>query len=181
MIKLKKNKSLQSIYLFLFVLLILISPVTAAANEAEDLEWRLDLIESSQKLMEEQNEANNDFHKIGIVFTTYGDDKAVNSGIRFSPVILSLGERPLRLMGEAIYLSKEKDFNAFVSLTIEAISNLYIGGGVEVIDDIDYHGLVGLNIGDNIFLEARIFKSSDKFDNSEEIDVYPFFGLQLDF
>ncbi|MGM0414713.1 MAG: hypothetical protein ACQEQP_06005 [Bacillota bacterium] len=177
----KNTKLLQVISLCFFVLLIIISPVTAADNEADDLEWRLGLIESSQKLMEEQNQDNNNYHKIGIVFTTYGEDSAVNSGIRFSPVILSLGERPLRFMGEVIYLSKEKDLNAFVSLTFEAISNLYIGGGAEVTDDIDYHGLVGLNIGDNIFLEARIYNSSDNFDNSEEIDVYPFFGLQMSF
>ncbi|MFW5988407.1 MAG: hypothetical protein ACOCQA_03100, partial [bacterium] len=72
------------------------------------------------------------------------------------------------------YLQENKEIASFLSLSFEPFSKIYLGGGAELTDKADYHGFIGYNFSENIFLEARYI-------DNEESEVYPFAGLQIYF
>ena len=174
------NKAILIISISLLSLLLIVTPaVFAQAEEEEDLKKRLELIEASQSLLEEKREADPKIHKLASVFTTYGEgDEIINTGLRAAPELVSLGDMPLRFMGEVFYLRKDEDLAAFLSLAVEPLSSFYFGGGAEVTDTADYQVFAGWNITENIFIEARAINSGSDFSES---DIDPVAGFQFSF
>ncbi|MFW6382355.1 MAG: hypothetical protein ACOCZZ_02570 [Bacillota bacterium] len=175
------NKKIILLSLVLVLsLLLVVTPMTIAQDEEdEDLEERLELIEASQDLMEENGEVNPKIHKIGTVFTTYGEgDTVINAGIRAAPQISSPGDMPLRFMGELFYLRQDGELVGFLSLVLEPNNSLYFGAGGEVTDTADYQLFAGWNITENIFVEARAINEGGSFEDS---DIHPVAGFQFSF
>jgi hypothetical protein len=151
----------------------------AAAEDNEDLEKRLELIEASQSLVQENKEKEIRPHKIGTVFTTYGEgNDIVNTGLRLAPQIASPADMPLRLMGEAIYLRQDDEIAGFLSLSLEVLPNIYLGAGGELTDTADYQTFIGWDLNENIFLELKAINNGGSFSDSE---IYPAAGYQMNF
>ena len=173
------NKIKITILFILVFLTIVMITGTAMAEEDNDLQWRKDLIEASRAMMKENDTSEFKNHKLGTVFTTYGDgDNVINTGIRFAPQIASPGGRPVRFIGEIFYLRGEDEIAGFMSISFEPISNLYLGAGGDVIGDANYHVFAGWNISNNIFIEARAINTGGSFEDS---DVHPVAGFQMNF
>ena len=173
------NKIKITILFILVFLTIVMITGTAMAEEDNDLQWRKDLIEASRAMMKENDTSEFKNHKLGTVFTTYGDgDNVINTGIRFAPQIASPGGRPVRFIGEIFYLRGEDEIAGFMSISFEPISNLYLGAGGDVIGDANYHVFAGWNISNNIFIEARAINTGGSFEDS---DVHPVAGFQINF
>lgn len=172
-----KNKML-AIFTSAFLAVLLITG-TVMAEEDNDLQWRTELIEASRAMMKEDETSEFKNHKLGTVFTTYGDgDNLINTGIRFAPQIAAPEGRPIRLIGEIFYLRGEDEIAGFMSISFEPISNLYLGAGGDVIGDADYHIFAGWNFTENIFFEARAINTGGSFEDS---DIYPVAGFQINF
>ncbi|MFW6378270.1 MAG: hypothetical protein ACOCZY_02590 [Bacillota bacterium] len=172
-----KNYGVIIIITLLLAVLVIGSPVMA--EEDDDLEWRMELIEASREMMEEEETPEFKNHKLGTVFTTYGDgDNLVNSGLRFAPQLGAPGGRPLRFLGEIFYLRGEDEIAGFMSISYEPISNFYLGAGGDVVGEAEYHVFAGWDITDNIFVEARAINTGGSFEDSK---VYPVAGFQINF
>ena len=165
--------------LFITLLTITLSFNYAAAEDNEDLEKRLELIEASQSLVQENKEKEIRPHKIGAVFTTYAEgNDIVNAGIRLAPQVASPSDMPLRLMGEAIYLRQDDEIAGFLSLSLEVVPNIYLGAGGELTDTADYQTFIGWDLNENIFLELKAVNDGGSFSDSE---IYPAAGYQMNF
>ncbi|MFN2364701.1 MAG: hypothetical protein ABR596_10395, partial [Halarsenatibacteraceae bacterium] len=172
-----RNKMI-AIFTAVFLAVVMVTG-TVMAEEDDDLQWRMELIEASREMMEENNTPEFKNHKLGTVFTTYGDgDNLVNSGIRFAPQLGAPGGRPLRFIGEIFYLRGEDEIAGFMSISYEPISNLYLGAGGDVIGEANYHLFAGWNVTENIFIEARAINTGGSFEDS---NVYPVAGFQINF
>ena len=159
--------------MIIFYISIAWNPVLAAENN--NLEWRMELIESSRALQAESKQLDSNLANIGFVFSSfYSEDNLLNSGVRYAPVIFAPGGKAVRLLAEILYLEREDDFAAFLSLSYAPFSKIYIGAGAELNNKADYHAFIGYNITENIFIEARNIKDKDT-------EVYPFAGFQISF
>jgi len=172
-----RNKMI-AIFTAVFLAVVMVTG-TVMAEENDDQEWRMELIEASREMMEENDTPEFKNHKLGTVFTTYGDgDNLVNSGIRFAPQLAAPGGRPLRFVGEVFYLRGEDEIAGFMSISFEPISNLYLGAGGDVVGEANYHVFAGWNFTENIFIEARAINTGGSFEDS---NVYPVAGFQINF
>ena len=127
-------------------------------------------------MMEEENVENLTYHKVGTVFTNFGEAN-INTGLRIAPYIWKGKNSSIHLMGELFYLRQEDSFASFVSL-YGLKNNFYLGGGTEITGRANYHLFTGYEISKNIFVEARAINSGDNFENSK---VYPVVGFQMNF
>lgn len=172
-----RNKMI-AIFTAVFLAVVMVTG-TVMAEENDDQEWRMELIEASREMMAENDTPEFKNHKLGTVFTTYGDgENLVNSGIRFAPQLGEPGGRPVRFIGEIFYLRGEDEIAGFMSISFEPISNLYIGAGGDVVGEANYHVFAGWNLTENIFIEARAINTGGSFEDS---NVYPVAGFQINF
>ncbi len=175
-----------TVLLVIFVVLSLaiwISPVLAAENEDEneELEWRLQLIEASREMMEEEEEVDLHFQRIATVITTFPDDgSAVNGGLSITPHLTGLAEDRAALRGRAelLYLRGDGEFAGFLSLILAPWENIYFGIGGEIIGVADYQAFVGWEPTDNFFLEIRAVNTGGDIEDSE---IHPAAGFQMKF
>ena len=175
----KNYKNMAAIITISLFLAVIMLTTPALAEEDEDLEWRMELIEASRAMMEEEDTPEFRNHKLGSVFTTYGEgDNLINTGLRFAPQLGSPAGRPFRFIGEVFYLRAESEIAGFMSLSFEPIENIYIGAGGDVIGEAEYHLFAGWDITDNIFVEARAINTGGSFEDS---NVYPVAGFQISF
>lgn len=175
----KNYKNMAAVITISLMLAVIILATPALAEEDEDMEWRMELIQESREMMEEEDTPQFKNHKLGSVFTTYGEgDNLINTGLRFAPMLASPAGRPLRFIGEVFYLRGEGDIAGFMSLSFEPIDNIYFGAGGDVVGEAKYHLFAGWDITDNIFVEARAINTGGSFEDS---DVYPVAGFQISF
>lgn len=174
-----KHKNMAAIITISIFLTLIILATPALAEEDQDLKWRMELIQASREMMEEEDTPEYRNHKLGSVFTTYGEgDNLVNTGLRFAPELASPVNRPLRFIGEIFYLRAESEIAGFISLSYEPIENIYLGAGSDIIGEADYHIFAGVDITENIFVEARAINRGGSF---EDTNVYPVIGFQINF
>ena len=172
---LKEYKTLSILLIFLFIFLGF--NTVSAVEVEEDLDWRMDLIIASQNLDNHKQLESQNFNNLGVVFTTFGDEKnLINTGVRYAPVIYNVNNKPIRFMGELFYMTRDAEAAGFLSLSFEPFKNIYFGAGGALTDRADYQAFVGYNISESIFLELRAID-----ENKSEIETYPFFGLQMQF
>ena len=173
-----------TVFLALFIMLSLaLSPALAAENEDEedDLEWRMELIEASRTMMEEEEEVDVFHHRLGTMVTNFPHDGArVNTGLRFMPHIIGAEERDasLRFMTELLYLRGHDDFAGFLSLALSVKDTAYVGVGAEIIGPADYQLFAGWEPMDNIFLEIKAINKEGVLADSK---IYPALGFQMKF
>jgi len=173
-----------TVFLAIFIMLSLaLSPALAAENEEEndDLEWRLALIESSREMMEEEEEIDVYYNRVGTMITTFPDDgAAVNAGLSLTPHLTDLAEDGAALRGRAelFYLREEDDFAGFLSLILAPREDIYLGAGGEVMDAADYQVFAGWEPNDNFFLELRAVNTEGDIWDSE---IHPAAGFQMKF
>ncbi len=165
---------MAAIFLIMFVTFSLFVIPIQAEEKDEDLEWRLDLIKSSRAMMETENNNNVYFHRIGTVFTNFGEAN-FNTGLRVAPSVWQKDKISVHVMGELFYLRKEDDFSSFVSL-YSLRNNIYMGAGTEITDKANYHLFVGWEITNNLFLEARAINTEGSISDSK---IYPVAGFQI--
>ncbi|MFN2362952.1 MAG: hypothetical protein ABR596_01550 [Halarsenatibacteraceae bacterium] len=174
----ERNKMI-AIFTAVFLAVVMVTG-TVMAEENDDLEWRTELIQASREMMEQEDKTpafKN--HKLGSVFTTYGEgDNIINAGIRVAPQLGSPGGIPVRFIGEVFYLRSESEIAGFMSLAFEPINNIYFGAGGDVIGEADYHLFAGWDITDNIFVEARAINTGGSFEDS---NIHPVAGFQINF
>lgn len=162
--------------IILLSLTLVVLPVCAEEKEEDDLEWRLELIEASRQMMEEENGKDIYFNRIGTVFTNFGEAN-INTGLRLAPFINGWEMGSLHVMGELFYLRQEDDFAGFLSL-FALKNNIYVGGGGELTGRANYHLFAGWEVTNNIFLELRAINTEGGFRSSK---LYPVTGFQLKF
>ncbi|MFW6301848.1 MAG: hypothetical protein ACOC1W_04905 [Bacillota bacterium] len=174
-----KYKNRAVIITIVLFLAVVIFTMPVLAEEDDDLEWRTELIQASREMMNEDENSTFKNHKLGSVFTTYGEgDNQINAGLRFAPQLGSPGEMPVRFIGEIFYLRSESEFAGFMSLAFEPVNNIYFGAGSDVIGEAEYHLFAGWDITDNIFVEARAINTGGSFEDS---DLHPVAGFQITF
>lgn len=167
------------LYISGFIILIF-SLVVLPARAEDDLNTRLELIAESQKLEQEMHEAELAArHQFGFSFTNFrSDTNMLNPGFRLENQLTDLGGRPLKLITEAYYLRASDDISGFVSLAFEPHPLVYFGAGGAIDSRADYQVFTGVNITENIFIEAKGINSGE---SSDEIDVYFATGFKIGF
>jgi len=181
-----RNKATRAtVVLMVFILFftVLSMPVLAENEEEvdEDLEWRMELIEASRGLMEEEEKTDVLNHRLGTIFTNFPHDGArVNTGLRVMPQLISFEEPDvsLRFVMDLLYLRAENDFAGFPSLAVAVMDTVYIGAGGEIMGQADYQIFAGWEPMDNIFLELKAINSGGDL---EDIEFYPALGFQIRF
>lgn len=163
----------------LLTILIFTGAVLAQSEENSELKERLKLIEASQNLDQKKQNFSLSKHKIGAVFTTFGEgDNIINSGLRIAPQIASPADKGLYLIGDIFYLRRDDELATFVSLSYQVHPNIYFGAGGAISDIAEYQLFVGANFRENYFVELRAINTGDSFEESE---IYPAAGFQLSF
>jgi len=174
---------LLAILIIFIIFSAALSPALAAENddEKDDLEWRMDLIEASRSMMEEEQEIDIHYHRVGTSITTFPDDGAtVNAGLSLTPHLTDLAEDGAALRGRAelFYLRERDDFAGFLSLIFALREDIYLGVGGEVMDAADYQVFTGWEPVDNFFLEIRAVNTEGDIWDSE---IHPAAGFQMKF
>ncbi len=149
--------------LFLF-LGLLISPVRAE----QELEYRMELIEASQRL-EEEKKVDPYSTQIGIMFTNFGSlNKVANPGVRLENHVTAGNILEVRLLTEGIYLREQSEIAGFLSVMFKPGSPLlpYIGLGTEVFNTANYQLFTGINVTENIFVDFKFINSEGNLWNS---------------
>ncbi len=149
--------------------LLIISLLPGGTLQAEDdMEERLELIEASRRL--EQEEAIPTYHgnHFGVAFTSFSaTDIILNPGLRLENELMAPAGRPLRLVSELYYMRQAEDIMGFLSLSFLPHERIYLGAGGELTGRADYHLFVGLNLTDNLFLEARGINEGGSFSDTD--------------
>ena len=168
------------LYLSVFIVLILSLIVFPVRAEDDDLETRLELISASQRLEQEMHEADLPArHQFGFSFTNFrSGSNMLNPGVRLENELVDLGGRPLKLITEAYYLRAASDFSGFISLAFEPHELVYFGAGGAIDSHADYQVFAGINITENIFVEAKGINSGE---NSDDINLYFATGFKIGF
>lgn len=168
----------KSILLILFIFIIaslFVMPVSAAYT----LDERIELIEASRRLREEQLNVDAFSNQIGVVFTNFGSDSyLLNSGVRFDIHLAAPGGRQLKLIAEGLYLREAEDFAGFISLAFHLINRVYFGAGGEITGLANYQAFAGIDVTDNIFVELRGINIGGSFEDS---DLYFNTGFKISF
>lgn len=167
--------------LILTVLTFLICiAMTAPVNaESFDLQERLELIRASQQLQQEKEGIVDETirNEIGISFTNYGSSRyMMNPGGRLETYLIFSENLPLKVITEVYYLREREDISSFLSFAVEPYRRAYAGAGVELTDFDNYKVFTGLNITENLFIEAKAVNSGGSLTDS---DIY--FGAGFKF
>lgn len=170
------KNTIFTISLIIFLSIVLVGMPIQAEEKDDDLEWRLELIQESQNMMEKENVENLTFHKVGTVFTSFGEAN-INTGLRVAPYVWKGENSSIHLMGELFYLRQEDSFASFIS-AYGLINDFYFGGGAAITDRANYHIFTGYELTRNIFVEARAINTGSNFESSK---VYPVVGFQMNF
>lgn len=175
----KSAAMLAVIIIFIFA----VSPAMAAENDKnnDNLEWRLELIEASRRMMEEVEELEVHYHRMGTMITTFPDDGArVNGGLSLTPHLTHMADNGAALRGRAelFYLQKNDEFAGFLSLILAPRENAYFGVGGEIIGAADYQIFAGWEPTNNLFLELRAVNTGKNIWDSE---IHPAAGFQMKF
>jgi hypothetical protein len=161
------------------IILFSTGAVLAQNNDDAERNQRLKLIEASQNLAQEKQNFSLSKHKIGAVFTNFGEgDNVINSGIRVAPQIASPGGKGLNLIGDFFYLRGDDELATFVSLSYQLHPNIYLGAGGALSDIAEYQLFVGANFRENYFFELRAINTGESVEDSE---IYPAAGFQISF
>jgi len=134
----------------------------------DDMEERLELIEASRRL--EQEEVIPSYHgnHFGVSFTSFSaTDIILNPGLRLENELMAPAGRPLRLVSELYYLRQAEDIMGFLSLSFLPHERIYLGAGGELTGRADYHLFVGFNLTENLFLEARGINEGGSFSDTD--------------
>lgn len=171
-------KIFKPLIIFIFMLVIInLFIVPASANYT--LEERLELIEASRRLQEEQITVDAFSNQIGVVFTNFGSDSyLLNPGVRFDIHLAAPGGRQFKLITEGLYLREPEDFAGFISLAFHPVNRVYFGAGGEITGLANYQAFVGIDITDNIFLELKGINTGGSFEDS---DIYFSTGFKISF
>ncbi|MFN2341534.1 MAG: hypothetical protein ABR547_09735 [Halanaerobium sp.] len=155
--------------LSIFILVLLISNFFAVPVMAQnDLESRLELIEASQQLQQNQQQEENAYqrHRFGVTLSNFGSaDTMVNPGLRIENQLTDTGS--IKAISELYYLREEEDLAAFISLAFSPASFGYLGLGAELSGKADYQIFAGLNLTENIYLELKGVNEDGSFEDSE--------------
>lgn len=171
------NRRLLYIAGFIIIILALIA---IPARAETDLESRLKLIAESQRMEQEMHEAElSARNQFGFSFTNFrSESNMLNPGFRLENQLIDLGGRPLKLITEAYYLRAADDFSGFISLAFEPHPLVYLGAGGAIDSQADYQVFTGINITENIFIEAKGINSGG---DSGDIEVYFATGFKIGF
>lgn len=171
------NRRLLYIAGFIIIILALIA---FPARAETDLESRLKLIAESQRMEQEMHEAELPArNQFGFSFTNFrSESNMLNPGFRLENQLTVLGGRPLKLITEAYYLRAADDISGFISLAYEPHPFIYFGVGGAVDSRADYQVFTGINITENIFVEAKGINSGE---DSDDINLYIATGFKIGF
>jgi hypothetical protein len=173
--------------------LILFFSMTAYAQETEEndavLNERIELIQASQRISEEQKKDAALRSGISLYVTNYHTDQTeYKLGGKFEQPLFS-NENPQELNNialayviEGIYLESEATSIAgFLSLKATFNNRMfspYIGAGAEFMGVANYQAFVGLNIIDsNFFVETKFINDQDEWDSGS---FYSVAGFKID-
>ena len=157
--------------LSVFILVLLISSLfTVPVMAQDDLESRLELIEASQQLQQNQNQQQEGIayqrHRFGVTLSNFGSEATmVNPGLRLENQLTDTGS--IRAISELYYLREEEDLAAFISLAFKPASFGYLGLGAELSGKADYQIFAGINLTENIYLELKGVNEDGSFKDSE--------------
>ena len=169
--------------------LFFIFSITTYAQETEVndpvLKERIELIQASQKMSEEQKESSLSKSGISLFLTDFHTDETeYKLGGKFEQLLPAdfVGKRDdisLAYVIEGIYLEGESTSLAgFLSLKATFNNRLfspYFGLGVEFMGVADYQGFVGLNLMDNnFFIETKFINDQDEWDSGSFYSVVGF-------
>ena len=165
--------------LIIFLLFFITTDLKAQTSDV-DLKDRIELINASQRL-EEQNETPTKI-SYGLMLTDFGveQEKEINFGIKFEIDFPSSKNR-WNFVLEGIYLKKERDVAAFLSFKKSFVNVNYIpylGAGIELTEKANYQIFSGLNIMNNFYIEGKIINEQGEFKDS---DIYSALGYQINF
>ncbi|MFW6001408.1 MAG: hypothetical protein ACOCQE_03460 [Halanaerobium sp.] len=165
-------------YIFMFVILIIglfIVPINAQAS----LENRLELINASQQLQQNQQQEENLYHRnrFGVSLSNFGSaDTMVNPGLRLENKLTDTGF--IRVISELYYIRETEDLAAFASLAVSPASFGYLGVGAELSGKADYQIFAGLDLTENIYLEVKGINEESSF---EDVELYFATGFMIGF
>jgi hypothetical protein len=166
--------------LSLFILVILIIGLIIAPVKAQDsLESRLELIEASKQLQQNQQQEENAYqkHRFGVTLSNFGSaDTMVNPGLRLENQLTDTGS--IKLISELYYLREDEDLAGFASLAFSPLTFGYLGLGAEVSGKADYQIFAGINLTDNIYVELKGVNDDSNFEDS---DLYFATGFMIGF
>lgn len=184
-----KLKLISIIFILGLVFIFLFSMTISAQDTAEidaELNERIELIQASQKISEEEKKSSALRSGISLYVTNYHTDQTeYKLGGKFEQPLLanndsqSLNNIVLSYVIEGIYLESESTSLAgFLSLKATLNNRMfspYVGLGAEFMGVANYQGFIGLNIMDNnFFVETKFINDQDEWDSGSFYSVAGF-------
>ena len=141
---------------------------------------RMRLIQASQELQAEQDAPafNN---KLGLFVSNYGTaETELNPGLRYELSLTQL--EAFSILFEGIYFRTDNSGTAFISAKLAPLSindvSPYLGAGGGIIGRANYQVFAGIEVMENLFIEAKYINEEGSFDDS---DLYLALGYQIRF
>ena len=181
---------LISIFFIVGLVFICVFSMTISAQDKEEidagLKERIELIQASQKISEEQKKDSASRSGISLYVTNYHTDQTeyklggkFEQPLSFNKNTKELNNIALSYVIEGIYLENESTSLAgFLSLKATFNNRMfspYVGLGAEFMGVANYQGFVGLNIMDNnFFVETKFINDQDQWDSGNFYSVAGF-------
>lgn len=180
------NKNLmRATFIVISIVLVFSTAVLAQTEDDSSMNERMNLIEESQQLSQEQNEEELTSGLSLFVTSYHSGDAELNLGAKYENRLLDYREDSmieLNYVLEGIYLEGEDDNLAgFLSLKASLKDKMfapYLGAGAEFLDKADYQAFVGLNLTNNLFVETKFIEDKERTDSD---DFYSAVGFKINF
>lgn len=179
------NKNLVLVtFILISIIIISSAAVLAKADDDSTLDERMNLIEASQQLRQEQNQES--AAGVSLFVTSYhSGDAELNLGAKYENRLLDSSDESIfdfNYVIEGIYLEREdENLAGFLSLKASLKNRMfapYIGAGAEFLDKADYQAFVGLNLTNNLFVETKFIEDKEKSDSD---NFYSAVGFKMSF